>query len=333
MELVELKRRLAAIPTETFGLYPTPLHRLDRFSNAVGREVWIKRDDLISVGLGGNKVRKLGYLVADAKAAGANHLVTVGAQQSNHARCVAAVAAMMGLGCDLVLGGSPDAPIAGNLVLDTLLGATLHFPDTEYWPELENVSLKVADQLWAEGRHPYVMPIGGSTAIGALGYVNAYIELRDQLNATGLVPTAIVHATSSGGTQAGLVAASHALNDGIPVLGIGVAKSSSDLEAEVHRLVDKCLGLLGVASSEPSVTVVPGYLGEAYALPTVGAINALRLLARTEGIIVDPVYTAKALHAVIDGANDLLGDGPVVFWHTGGLPAIFSPTFVDALAT
>jgi 1-aminocyclopropane-1-carboxylate deaminase/D-cysteine desulfhydrase-like pyridoxal-dependent ACC family enzyme len=222
---------LTAWTPRRYGLYPTPLHRLDRFSEAVGREVWIKRDDLISVGLGGNKVRKLGYLVADALALGADHLVSVGAEQSNHARCVAAVAALEGMDCHLVLGGDPKTPIVGNLLLDHMLGARLQFPGTHDWEQLERVSERLADQLRAEGKRPYVMPIGGSTPIGALGFVDAYLELREQMASVDVWPSAIVHATSSGGTQSGLVIGAHLLHDDVKVLGIGVAKTAGDLQA------------------------------------------------------------------------------------------------------
>jgi D-cysteine desulfhydrase family pyridoxal phosphate-dependent enzyme len=328
---VDLRARLTAWSPRRYGIYPTPFHRLDRFSSAVGREVWIKRDDLISVGVGGNKVRKLSYLVADALAHGADHLVSVGAEQSNHARCVAAVAALEGLACDLVLGGDPNTPVVGNLLLDHMLGARVQFPGTEDWEELERVSERVAGQLRAEGKQPYVMPIGGSTPIGALGFVDAYGELREQMAAADVRPSAIVHATSSGGTQSGLAIGAHLLHDDVRVLGIGVAKTAGDLHAEIVEITEGCLELLGAHDGAPGITVVPGYLGRAYAEPTDGALHALRLLFRTEGILLDPVYTAKAMHAVIEAPNDVLGKGPIVFWHTGGMPAVFAPHFARDL--
>ncbi len=320
-----LKSLLAARSPRRYGIYPTPLHRLDRFSSAIGREVWIKRDDLISVGVGGNKIRKLGYLVADALSHGADHLVSVGAEQSNHARCVAAVAALEGMACDLVLGGDADTPIVGNLLLDHMLGARVQFPGTDNWEELERVSQRVADQLWSDGKRPYVMPIGGSTPMGALGFVDAYLELREQLGIVGVKPSSIVHATSSGGTQAGLVIGTHLLHDDVKIFGIGVAKTAGDLHAEIVEITEGCLNLLGAHDGAPDITVVPGYLGRAYAEPTEGALDALRLLFRTEGILLDPVYTAKAMHAVIDAPASLVGEGPIVFWHTGGMPAVFAP--------
>ena len=344
-----LRQSLASRSPRRYGELPTPLHRLDRFSAAIGREVWIKRDDLVSVGAGGNKIRKLAYLVADALGGGADHLVTVGAAQSNHARCVAAVAAMEGLGCDLVLGGDPASPAAGNLLLDRLLGATVHRPGTDDWTELEAISTTVADGLRAAGKRPYVMPIGGSTPIGALGFVDAYLELNDQLDVLGVAPTAIVHATSSGGTQAGLVVGRHlaglaGIGPAARIVGIGVAKTSAHLAGEVAAIVEGCVDLVGGSRpTDTDIVVVPGYLGPAYGEPTEGSLAALRLLLRTEGILVDPVYTAKALHAVVDpswglGAPDatgasgsMFGAGPIVFWHTGGLPAVFAPQFASHL--
>jgi D-cysteine desulfhydrase family pyridoxal phosphate-dependent enzyme len=326
-----LQLLLTAWAPRGYGLYPTPFHHLARFSEAVGREVWIKRDDLITVAAGGNKVRKLGYLVADALAHGADHLVSVGAEQSNHARCVAAVAALEGLACDLVLGGDPKTPIVGNLLLDHMLGASVHFPGTDDWAHLERVSEGLAEQLREAGRRPYVMPIGGSTPIGALGFVDAYLELREQMAAADVRPSAIVHATSSGGTQSGLAVGAHLLQDDVRVLGIGVAKTAGDLQAEIGDITEGCLDLLGGDAGAPDITVVPGYLGRAYAEPTEGALHALRLLFRTEGILLDPVYTAKAMHAVIDAPNGVLGDGPIVFWHTGGMPAVFAPHFAPDL--
>ncbi len=316
---------LARRQPRRYGLRPTPLHRLDRFSAAIGREVWIKRDDLISVGVGGNKIRKLDYLVADALAERADHLVTVGAEQSNHARCVAAVAVMEDLGCDLILGGRADAPVVGNLLLDHLLGAHVHLVGTDDWEELERVSETVATELRAAGKRPYVMPIGGSTSIGALGFVDAYLELRAQLAEFGIAPTSIVHATSSGGTQAGLVIGAAATGDAVSIVGVGVAKTAHHLEGEIIEIAHGCCDLLERRHDDLRISVLDGFRGSAYAEPTAGSTAALQLLARTEGIIVDPVYTAKALHAVVEASDDVLGAGPIVFWHTGGLPAVFAP--------
>ncbi len=317
----QLARRLP----RSYGGRPTPLHRLDRFSSIVGREVWIKRDDLIGVGVGGNKIRKLGFLVADALAQGADHLVTVGAEQSNHARCVAAVAAIEGMGCDLVLGGRPDTPVVGNLLLDRLFGARLHFPGTDDWASLERASTAVADELRAAGKRPYVMPIGGSMPIGALGFVDGYIELRAQLAAAGISPTSIVHATSSGGTQAGLIVGAAAMGDAVAIIGVGVAKTSKRLESEILQIAARCGDLVGIPGIDLAINVLDGYRGAAYAEPTASSTAVLRLLARSEGIVVDPVYSAKALDAVANAPDAVLGHGPVVFWHTGGLPAVFAP--------
>ncbi len=232
---------------------------------------------------------------------------------------------MEGLGCDLILGGRSDAPVVGNLLLDYLFGADVHLVGSNDWEELERVSQTVAAKLRAMGRRPYVMPIGGSTPIGALGFVDAYLELRVQLAEAGIEPTSIVHATSSGGTQAGLVIGAAATGDGLNIVGVGVAKTARHLEGEIIDIARGCCDLLERPHDDLRISVLDGFRGPAYAEPTAGSTSALQLLARTEGIIVDPVYTAKALHAVVEAPGSVLGTGPIVFWHTGGLPAVFAP--------
>jgi D-cysteine desulfhydrase len=320
----ELIAKIGGVPRTPLGTLPTALHYLPSFSDEVGAEVWIKRDDLTGLALGGNKVRKLEFLLADARQSGADTLVTVGGAQSNHARSVAAVAAMQQMECHLVLGGErPNRP-TGNLLLDQLFGADLHFADTDEWDILEKQADDLSAQLSHAGRHPYTMPIGGSTYIGALGFVAAFVELLEQCDAVAVRPTSIVHATSSGGTQAGLEAARQLLGLSTPrVMGVGVAKTAGDLSLAVRQLVDQLVDYLGMTKDrDADVGVLDGFMGPDYAVPTPGANDALSLLARTEGILTDPVYSAKALHAVVELAHGL--GGPIVFWHTGGVPALFS---------
>ena len=305
------------------GTLPTPLLPLPGFSKEVGVEVWIKRDDLSGFAFGGNKVRKMEFLLADALQRECDVLLTVGGAQSNHARTVAATAVTHGLGCHLVLGGSrPSAP-TGNLLLDRIFGAELHFAETEDWATLEGQMDQLASQLTEEGRRPYTIPIGGSTRIGALGFVAAFAELTQQCSVLDISPRWIVHATSSGGTQAGLEAARRMLGSGGPrVLGVAVAKTGKDLSEEVERLVAEVQDLIGGDPGGEPFEVLDGYMGPAYGVPTEGALEALALLSSTEGIPTDPVYSAKALHALVERGRDL--GGPIVFWHTGGLPALFS---------
>jgi D-cysteine desulfhydrase family pyridoxal phosphate-dependent enzyme len=305
---------------EKLAVLPTPLHKAPRLSAAIGTEVWLKRDDLTGVGLGGNKVRKLELLAADARRRGADTLVSVGAPQSNHARTVAAVAAMLGMDCELVLGGKrPDRP-DGNLVLDILFGARLHFAGTADWTALARVTHEVAATAKTRGAVPYVMPVGGSVPLGVAAFAAAYLELRAQCQAAGLRPAAIVHASSSAGTQAGLELGRYLSGDDIVIIGVDVAKITGSLADEVRRLVRETAGLLGVPEVLVEPRVLDGYMGEGYAIPSAGGDRALQLLATTEGVIADPVYSAKALHALCE---ERVVD-PVVFWHTGGVPALFS---------
>ena len=322
----ELALALAREPRLSLGLRPTPLHRVPSFSKALGADVWLKRDDLNGVATGGNKVRKLEFLLGEAASIDADTLVTVGAPQSNHARTVAAAAAMNGLDCDLVLGGNrPSAP-TGSLVADLILGARLHFAGTDDWDVLESRAEALANELRGEGRRPFVMPIGGSTRVGALGFVGAFMELMDQMPADELLRSTIVHASSSGGTQAGLELGRQLL--GLPgprIVGVAVAKTAGDLRAEIHDLMTQTAQLLGFDRALSPPYLVDGFIGSGYAIPTPGGRAAMSLLATSEGILTDPVYTAKALDAVIKLARaHEFGQGPVIFWHTGGLPALFA---------
>lgn len=318
----KLADALAAQPRFELANLPTPLVFAPRFSAAVGGEVWLKRDDLTGLALGGNKARKIEYLLGKARADGdVDTLVTIGAAQSNHARTVAAAARVASYGCHLVLSGDAPARPSGNLVLDIALGATLHFAGTDDWLELYLAAEKLAGDLRAQGLRPLVVPIGGSTAVGALGFVGAYLELLDQLDQLDLRPRAIMHATSTGGTQAGLEFAHRVLGEGPDVVGVGVAKTQDDLVVAVTALQQQIGELLDIDPGPAQPTVLHGYLGESYAVPTAGCQAAFAQLASTEAVLTDFVYSAKALHAVIDAAAD---SGPIVFWHTGGVPALFA---------
>lgn len=317
-ELLDGRLRLATLPT--------PLHALPRLSEALGREVWVKRDDLTGTALGGNKVRKLELLVAEARRQGADCLVTVGAAQSNHARTTAAVAAIAGMGCHLLLAGRTPDRVTGNLVLDRLLGAELHFAGTHDWVALHAAMEELAEDLRRHGHRPYTMPVGGSVPLGVAGFTAAYVELREQCGARGLRPRTIVHASSSGGTQAGLELGRVLTGDPTRVVGIDVAKITGALRDVVARLVAETAEVLGVDAADADPTVLEGYAGDGYAVESAGAADALRLLARTEGVLTDPVYSAKALHAVVAEPFE----EPVVFWHTGGVPALFAEEYEPA---
>lgn len=319
----QLRQALSQQPRLGLANLPTPLTYAARFSAAVGGEVWLKRDDLTGLALGGNKARKIEYIFGEGIRLGdVDAVVTVGAPQSNHARSVAAAARLAGWDCHLVLGGDKPARPSGNLTLDVVLGAQLHFSGTDDWDALEAIASSLVEELAGQGIQALLIPMGGSTPTGALGFVTAYLELLRQLDEHGIQPKAIIHATSTGGTQAGLDFAHRVLGEGPEVIGVGVAKTETDLERDIVGIEDGLHALLGVDPGVVRPTVLPGYLGEGYAVPTSGGQAAFDLMAKSEAVLTDSVYSAKALHAVVDYAPRT--HGPLVFWHTGGVPALFS---------
>jgi D-cysteine desulfhydrase len=310
---------------------PTPIERLDRLSKRLGGpEIWIKRDDQTGLATGGNKTRKLEFLAADALAQGADHLVTTGAPQSNHARQTAAAAARLGLGCSLVLRGDKPTATTGNLLLDQLLGAHV------YWSgcgECGEAIGRVMAELRSIGRRPYLIPLGGSNVIGATGYVLAMRELMVQMAADRLNFDFIVFASSSGGTQAGVVLGARAFAFRGAVLGISVDHPAEALKTQVAALATATathLGL-GTLSVADLVNVNDDYLGEGYARVGETEREAIALMAQVEGILLDPVYTGRAFGGLIDlirwGA--FTRSQRVLFWHTGGTAAL--PAFADRL--
>lgn len=323
--LLDLSAPLARKPRVALASLPTPLQRADRLSQRLGREVWIKRDDLTGLALGGNKARKLEFSLGAARAAGADCVVTIGATQSNHARSVAGAARILGWDCHLVLGGERPARPSGNLALNAALGAVLHFAGSTDWDELDRQGRDLARTLTSQSANTVFLPMGGSTPQGALGFVAAYLELLDQCSLVDLQPGSIVHASSTGGTQAGLLFAHAALGGGPPPIGVAVAKTEVDLKVKVAELVADIGALLGIRlDPPPEPTLLDGYLGDAYGVPTEGGQAAFDLLARSDAVLTDPIYSAKALHAVIDLARQDPHGPPIVFWHTGGHPALFS---------
>lgn len=322
---------LARFPRLHFAHLPTPLEPLPRLSRELGgAEIWIKRDDCTGLSTGGNKTRKLEFLMAEAEAAGADMVITQGATQSNHARQTAAAAAKLGMACHILLedrtgSNDPDYNYNGNVLLDLLHGATAEKrpPGLDMNSEIE----RVADTFRAAGRKPYTIPGGGSNTTGALGYVGCAFELVAQANDRDLVIDHIVHATGSAGTQAGLVAGLRALNAGIPVLGIGVRAPKQKQEESVFRLAAATaerLGCAGVVRRE-DVEANCDYVGEGYGIPTPGCIAAIQMFAELEGILLDPVYSAKGAAGLIDLIRTgHFGKGErVVFLHTGGSAGLF----------
>ena len=320
-----LAQALAVQPRMRLAHLPTPLVRANRLSQELGADIWIKRDDLSGVTLSGNKVRKLEYIFGRAQRdRPVDTVVTVGAVQSNHARTTAAAARVVGWECHLVLGGDVPTRPTGNILMANAVGAELHFVGTQPWDVLESEAQALCRELESSGRRPLFIPMGGSTGVGALGYVGAYLELVDQLKTADVQADSIVHATSTGATQAGLDFARRALGDGPQVIGVGVAKTAEELTRDVTRLEGDLAGLLGLDPGTATPTVLDRYMGPGYAIPTHGGQAAFAQLASTESILTDHVYTAKALNALIDRA--VTTDRPIVFLHTGGVPSIFSDT-------
>jgi 1-aminocyclopropane-1-carboxylate deaminase/D-cysteine desulfhydrase-like pyridoxal-dependent ACC family enzyme len=335
--LAELKG-LAGLPKVDLGVRETPLEAKPTLARGLGLsgELLVKRDDLAGPGMGGNKARKLQYVVADALAAGADCLITVGAVQSNHARLTAVGGAMAGLEVHLVLVGDPEAMRGGNLFLDHLCGALTHFVADDSWEVLTAAADELAGELRSRGKRPYLIPLGASTPLGAVGYAEAYLEIARQLAAAGTSAHWLVNASGSGGTQAGLLAGRALVGAGPRIIGVDIGKGGDELRDTVASLASGCLELLGSAARVPQedVVLVDG-AGPGYGRVFDESRNALRAALATAGLLLDPVYTSKALAAL--GA--LIADGPighrdsVVFLHTGGVPALFAPAYEAALTS
>jgi L-cysteate sulfo-lyase len=323
--------KLARFPRVRLTQAPTPLEPMQNLSRLLGGpNLWIKRDDNTGLATGGNKTRKLEYLIGDALARKADIVITQGATQSNHARQTAAAAAKFSMACELILEdrtgyAHEDYRKSGNVILDRLLGANIrHVPANT---DMDAAMAKLADELKSQGRTPYVIPGGGSNPVGALGYVTCALELAEQANVIGLDIDLLVHATGSTGTQAGLLAGLEGSRAGIPVLGIGVRAPRPVQEEKVYSLAARTAEMLGVPGAVTRERVVANcdYIGEGYGLPTAGMMEALELVARTEGILLDPVYSGKAMAGLID----LIRKGRftkgqnIVFLHTGGAVGLF----------
>ena len=312
---------------------PTPLEPLSRLQqHLAGPRLHIKRDDCTGLAFGGNKARKLEFLLGEAMAERATALVSAGGLQSNHVRQTAAAAAKAGLACHLVLARNVPIDTAiyqtnGNLFLDRLLGATVHICGPNE-TRLEKAEAVMAE-LRAKGERPYFIPVGGSNGVGALGYAALMLELRDQANAQRLAIDRIVVASSSGGTQAGLAVGASLAMIAPPVTGIDVDGKSSELRRQLMAIAADCSRRLDIAApDESSFDLVSDYAAPGYGLPNPGTIEAIKLLATLEGIFLDPVYSGKAMAGLIDMIRKgrFTRDETIVFIHTGGAPALFAYT-------
>jgi len=327
----ELLARLDAHPRVVLGETPTPLQRLEHLSAELGRPVLVKRDDLLGPALGGNKTRKLEYLMADARRQGAKRVATFGGLQSNHARLTAAAAGLVGMEAHLLYLEPRPKSLTGNLLLNELLGARMHFfPLTSKRPRPRSLETTIRlVRLLARlrvGPH-YFIPVGGHTWLGALGYVRAAIEIDEQARGLGVGDAWLVVAAGSGGTLAGLLAGLRLAGSRLRPLGIDVGKLWKDFPASVAHLASEVCARLGEPHTlDPALVplVEATYVGEAYGRPSDAGNAALQRLARAEGILLDPVYTAKAFAGLLGETARFGRDEPVVFLHTGGLPALFA---------
>ena len=329
---------LSKFPRVSLAHLPTPLEHLPRLSEHLGGpNIYVKRDDCTGLASGGNKTRKLEYSMAAALEEGADTIITVGAVQSNHVRQTAAAACKLGLKCEVLLEHRIADPSeyyagSGNVLLDKIFGANLR----EYpgGTDFEKAMAEVEDEVRAQGGKPYIIPGGASNKIGALGYVNCAIELLGQIEEQGLDIGHIVTATGSAGTQGGLIVGLKAMKSTIPLLGIGVNIQQQDQEEKVFNLACETAEYIGKPGcvSREDVVANCNYVGEGYGVPTESMNEAVLMLARTEGLLFDPVYSGKGLAGMIDLIrNGTLGGDNIVFLHTGGSAALFA--YADQLHT
>lgn len=317
-----------------FAHLPTPIEALKTLSAELGGpRIFVKRDDATGLALGGNKTRKLEFLVADALAKGSKSLITAGAAQSNHCRQTAAAAARFGLGCTLVLNGSEPEELNANLLLDTLFGA--HIVWVPERVDRERVQMDILRDLEAAGKAPYFIPYGGSNPIGALGYAYAVRETMEQCLALGIDPASYIFGTSSGGTHAGLVLGSRVFGYKGKVLGISIDESVDWLKARVSTLASDASELLGsrIDFRPDEILADDSYCVAGYGVLTEAEKSAVKLFACTEGLLLDPVYTGRAAAGLIDlvkkgrfGKSESL-----LFWNTGGQPSLFADVYQSYL--
>jgi D-cysteine desulfhydrase family pyridoxal phosphate-dependent enzyme len=328
------------VPRHRLATLPTPLTDARGLRDALGGparcpRILLKRDDLTGLALGGNKARKLEFLVGDALRKGATTIVTSGAVQSNHARMTAAAARAAGLGITLVLTTrEPAPPLQGNYLLDHLFGADIHLiaagpdPRLAVAPDEEARISEVVDDLRRRGERPYLIPVGGSSAVGALGYAAATLELVGQLAGDRIEAARLYYASGSRGTQAGLELGWRLFSPSFRLFGIAVSGGESEKRVRAARVASEAARLIGcdVAFDPQQLITDQDHIGEGYGIPTAGGMSAIRLLAASDGVLLDPVYTSKAMAALIAHVRSgaVRPDESIIFLHTGGVPALFA---------
>lgn len=302
------------------------MHKLDKLSKLWQGEIWIKRDDLTESGLSGNKVRKLEYLISDAHCRGADMLISCGGIQSNHCRATALVAARFGMGCRLLLRGDKPIELDGNLLFNHLAGAQIGYIDPDsYHHNLQNHLETMAKNATKEGYIPYIISEGGSSYIGAWGYREAISEAKQQCDKSSFNPKRIVCATGSGGTHAGLWLGAYLDKWKVEIVSVAVCYSVVETVDRIKKIIDESIERfnLNIDYSPDDIKVLGGYIGEGYALADDAVYSTMSEVAKTEGILVDPVYTGKAIRAVKAELHAKRFSGSTLFWHTGGVYGIF----------
>lgn len=317
---------IPSLPRFPLAVLPTPLDELPRLSQELGVRVVMKRDDLTGFAMGGNKARKLEFLVAEALEKNCDVLVTGGGVQSNHIRTTAAAARKAGMDAVGVFFSSPTGEVNGNFLLDEILGAQLIYAQANKH-ETELVVQRVCDELRAQGRKPYLIPVGGSTKLGVISYMLAVQETLEQLRAQNIALDAVVITTGSCGTHAGVLAGMKMFGANVPVHGITVSRPRAECLERIARLIHETAQFLEreIPLNENDILVHAEYIGEAYAKITPAARAAIQRVARLEGIFLDPVYTGKTMAGLIDlvARGVFKKNSTILFWHTGGAPGLF----------
>ena len=320
-----------SFPKLPLGVYPTPFYKLETISAKYGRNIWIKRDDLCGIALGGNKVRKLAYLLADAQAQGCDTVFTTGGAQSNHAMLTAACASHLGMKCILLLKQRGVTEQRGNLILNRIYGAEVRFVDTDSYDDIYAEMVRLTEELARDGHKAYSIPVGGSVPLGSLGYADCVQELTEQAAAVGAAIGHIVSATGSGGTTAGLLVGAKLYLPEAKVTGMGV--DDDPFEKIVPTIAAGSAELLEIPFKRtPDDFEMIYHVGDGYAIPNPEDTPCIEELARTEGILLDPVYTGKAWAGMLKALQKgyFEGDGDIVFVHTGGAAALFAMELPNA---
>jgi D-cysteine desulfhydrase family pyridoxal phosphate-dependent enzyme len=317
-----------SVPRENLAFLPTPLHRLPHLGDSLGLdELWIKRDDLTGHSFGGNKTRKMEFVIGDARASKADTIVTVGGIQSNHCRQTAVVCAKAGLRCILLLAGEEPETYTGNLLLDSMLGAEIKFFPDDHLLTMHSRLDEVIETLKDFGLNPYAVPAGATMPIGVISYAVAMEELQKQTNELGFTPDKIFVSVGTGGTLAGLIIGAHMLEMDVDIIGVSVLSRIDEVRDRVKNQIERVIDLYPeVDSFEPKIHIDDTFLEPGYGIITDGVRTAIDTFAKMDGIFLDPVYTGKAGLALMRMAmnSDIKSDENTIFWHTGGQPALFS---------